>query len=67
MKSWVYKRENCKSHQIKLLSKDIAGIQMQIQKDNKVVEILEVHLPNNLIVMLNNSILALGAAAYEVW
>ena len=26
MKSWVYKRENCKSHQIKILSKDIAGM-----------------------------------------
>ena len=26
MKSWVYKRENCKSHQIKTLSKDIAGM-----------------------------------------
>ena len=26
MESWVYKRENCKSHQIKILSKDIAGM-----------------------------------------
>ena len=26
MKSWVYKRENCKSHQTKTLSKDIAGM-----------------------------------------
>ena len=26
MESWVYKRENCKSHQIKTLSKDIAGM-----------------------------------------
>ena len=26
MESWVYKRENCKSHQIKILSKDIVGM-----------------------------------------
>ena len=71
MKSWVYKRENCKSHQIKTLSKDIAGMSKgskmliantKIFDDfiNKIpsgdfVEIkkLEVHLPNNLIVMLH--------------
>ena len=26
MKSWVFKRENCKSHQIKILSKNIVGM-----------------------------------------
>ena len=26
MKSWVYKRESCRSHQIKTLSKDIIGM-----------------------------------------
>ena len=26
IKSWVYKKENCKAHQIKTLSKDIAGM-----------------------------------------
>ena len=26
MKSWVYKRESCKSHQIKTLSKDIISM-----------------------------------------
>tara|TARA_B100001540_G_C15456079_1_gene483384 strand:- start:58 stop:471 length:414 start_codon:yes stop_codon:yes gene_type:complete len=26
MKSWIYKRENCKVHQIKTLQKDVAGM-----------------------------------------